>query len=358
MKLNAKLPLPPLRAKKKVQNRPLDEYRARPDHLRAAGGAYLVLPYGVIAELAPELQQQLTSLLHTIQRQHPGWTASMVYQVLPWTRIRVEDLDETELAWHGITCDVDPTTATMTYTRGGSPVPAGTVLGHRPAIDTAPHAPGTLPGARPPLLPPTPDGPPTPGPPVLSPQLRSARVARLQITRERKHALAEFAPTIDPAWAKAITASDDLWESDEQWKQLAAQDTELPDRQSPAGPQPRIRPRLCRCPSRRRPGLPSRFRPPNLPQAPRLRWPRKQHQQPPRPTIRRSTGRPISPRSAPIWRTSSSSRTEEQQSGLRLSPVLVPPERRPEFVRLFGERRPILYRTRDGVGQTCQPVRR
>lgn len=238
MKLNA-MKLPPLKAKKKVPNRPLDEYRGRPDHLRAAGGAYLVLPYGLVDELAPELQQQLTSLLHTIQRQHPGWAASTVYQVLPWTRIRVEDLDEKELAWHGITCDVDPSTATMTYSRGGSPVPAGTVLGHRPAVDTAPVAPGTLPGARPPLLPPAPDGPPAAGLPVLSPQLRSARAARLQTTRARKHALADYAPTIDPAWAQAITASDDLWQPGEQWKQLAAQDNELP---APVTAQPTTNP--------------------------------------------------------------------------------------------------------------------
>lgn len=111
----------------------------------------------------------------------------------------------------------------MTYSRAGTPVPADTILGHRPAIDPVPPLPGTSSGARPPLLPAAPDSPIPPGPPALSPTLRSVRNARIVETRRRREMIAAFAPTIDTDWAHALSVTDDLWGIDEQWKQLADQ---------------------------------------------------------------------------------------------------------------------------------------
>lgn len=233
-----KLPKLPVKKPAKTPTRPLDEYRSRPNHLHAAGGAYLVLPYGLLYSLPPERQQQLVDLLATINRQRPSWSADTVYQVLPWARIRPGDLDAQELAWHNIVGDVDAATGAMSYSRAGTPVPADTVLGHRPAIDTVPRPPGTSPGVRPPLLPAAPDSPVPPGPPALSPALRSVRAARIVQTRRRREAIAAFAPTIDTDWAHALSVTDDLWGTDEQWKQLARQNADVPQPAAVPPPEP------------------------------------------------------------------------------------------------------------------------
>jgi len=39
------------------------------------------------------------------------------------------------LTWHGITTDIDPTTGTVAYSRGGKPLSPETTVGHRPTPD-------------------------------------------------------------------------------------------------------------------------------------------------------------------------------------------------------------------------------
>jgi len=88
-------------------------YRDRPGHLADAGGAYLVLPYGLLHTLNGDRQQHLVDILTALAAIDPRWAATTTYQVLPWTRIRPGDLSDEELTWHGITSDIDPSTGAL-----------------------------------------------------------------------------------------------------------------------------------------------------------------------------------------------------------------------------------------------------
>lgn len=211
-------------------SQPISDYRAaHPNHLRAAGGAYLVLPYGLLDTLPVNQQQQLVDILTTIHANHPAWAERTTYQVLPWRRIRVGELDDRELSWHGITSDVDPATSTLTFLLpDGQQVQADTVLGHRPAADPAPTSTGTTAGLRPPLLPAPPEAAPIDTPAGRSQTARLGRAQRLITTRSRLAQLHSQHPEITTAWADAIAATDDAWGSDETWRTLAALDEPIP----------------------------------------------------------------------------------------------------------------------------------
>src|SRR5664279_1359513 len=77
----------------------VDTYRDRSGHLADAGGAYLVLPYGLLHTLNGDRQQHLVDILTALAAIHPRWAATTTYQVLPWTRIRPGDLSDEELTW-------------------------------------------------------------------------------------------------------------------------------------------------------------------------------------------------------------------------------------------------------------------
>ena len=176
----------------------VDTYRDRPGHLADAGGAYLVLPYGLLHTLNGDRQQHLVDILTTLAAIDPRWAATTTYQVLPWTRIRPGDLSDEELTWHGITSDIDPSTGALAYSRGGKPLHPDTIVGHRPAPDPIPAPAGTYPGARPALLPAGP-GPETPGsPPAISTGLRTERAQRMIETRRRRRLLAQHTPPPTP----------------------------------------------------------------------------------------------------------------------------------------------------------------
>jgi hypothetical protein len=208
-------------------------YRDRLDHLADAGGAYLVLPYGLLEQLSADQQQQIVHIAKYVARTNPQWALDTTYQVLPWVRVRPADLSAEELTWHGISSDIDPTTGTVAYSRGGRPISPETTLGHRPGLDATPAPPGTYPGARPALLPAAP-GLHLTG--IAAPQgLRTDRAKRLIETHQRREVLFQRAPTADPQWAEAILAADPLWGPDEDWKLLADQTTTEAD--PPAPPQ-------------------------------------------------------------------------------------------------------------------------
>src|SRR6476661_6928353 len=128
-------------------------YRDRLDHLADAGGAYLVLPYGLLDQLTIEQQLQVVHIVKEIARSNPQWASDTTYQVLHWVKVHPADLSAEELTWHGITSDIDPTTGTVAYSRGGRSLSPETTVGHRPIPDPTPVSPGTYPGARPALLP-------------------------------------------------------------------------------------------------------------------------------------------------------------------------------------------------------------
>ena len=129
----------------------IDAYRDRLNHLTDAGGAYLVLPYGLLAQLSADLQQQVVHIVDELARTNTQWASDSTYQVLHWVRIHPGDLSAEELTWHGITSDIDPTTGTVAYSRGGRPISPEMTVGHRPGLDATPAPPGTYPGARPAL---------------------------------------------------------------------------------------------------------------------------------------------------------------------------------------------------------------
>jgi hypothetical protein len=208
-------------------------YRDRLDHLADAGGAYLVLPYGLLEQLSAEQQQQIVHIAKEVARTNPRWALDTTYQVLPWVRVHPADLTTEELTWHGITSDIDPTTGTVAYNQGGKPLAPETTLGHRPAPDASPAPPGTHPGARPALLPATPGLHLAGITPATSQELRTDRVKRVIETRHRREVLFQRAPTADPQWGEAIIAADPLWGPDEDWKFLIDQTTTETDPPEP-----------------------------------------------------------------------------------------------------------------------------
>jgi hypothetical protein len=216
-----------LRRRASTEPRPpaVQTYRDQSGHLADAGGAYLVLPYGLLTMLNGDRQQQLVNILTELTATDPRWAATTTYQVLPWARIRPGDLSDEELTWHGITSDIDPSTGAVAYSRGGAPLHPDTVIGHRPTPDPIPAPAGTYPGARPALLPAGP-GPNTPDrPPATSTGLRTERANRMIETHRRRQLLARHTPNADTQWAEAIIAADPLWGPDQDWKLLIDQTT-------------------------------------------------------------------------------------------------------------------------------------
>jgi hypothetical protein len=216
-----------LRRRAPTQRPPaVDTYRHRPGHLADAGGAYLVLPYGLLHTLNGDRQQRLVDILTELAAIDPRWAATTTYQVLPWTRIRPGDLSDEELTWHGITSDIDPSTGAVAYSRGGAPVNPDTIIGHRPAPDTIPAPAGTYPGARPALLPAGP-GPETVALLAISKGrgLRTERAQRMIESHRRRQLLAQHAPAADVQWAEAVIAADPLWGPEQDWKLLIDQTT-------------------------------------------------------------------------------------------------------------------------------------
>jgi len=185
----------------------IDVYRDRLDHLADAGGAYLVLPYGLLDQLSAEQQLQVIDIVKELARTNPTWASNTTYQVLHWVRVHPADLSTEELTWHDITSDIDPTTGTVAYSRGGKPLPPETTVGHRPAPDATPAPPGTHPGARPALLPAAPGSILTGIAPETSQGLRTDRAKRVIETRRRREVLFQRAPNADPQWAEAIIAA-------------------------------------------------------------------------------------------------------------------------------------------------------
>ena len=209
-----------------VPTPPLQRYLRRPGRLTDAGNAYLVLPVGLLDQLPVDQQEQLVAIATTLATAYPTWANAMTYQVLPWARCRPADLSEHDLAWHGITHDVNPLTGTMGYLRGGEVIADDKVIGHRPTPDPAPTLPGSHPGARPPLLPAPPTRPQNHADVSSSNTLRSARSVRMVETQRRLRLVHQLAPTVDPSWADSIAATDALWGPDQEWHALVTQTTQ------------------------------------------------------------------------------------------------------------------------------------
>jgi hypothetical protein len=208
-------------------------YRDQLNHLADAGGAYLVLPYGLLDQLSAEQQQQLVHIVEEVARINPLWALNTTYQVLHWARVHPADLTTEELTWHGITTDIDPVTGTVAYSRGGKPLSPHTTVGHRPAPDATPAPPGTHPGARPVFLPAVLGSHLAGMTPAAAQGLRTERARRVVETRRRREVLFQRAPTADPHWAEAITTADPLWGPDEDWKLIVDQTTTDADPPAP-----------------------------------------------------------------------------------------------------------------------------
>ncbi len=205
---------------------PLQRYLRRPGRLTDAGNAYLVLPVGLLDQLPLDQQEQMVAIATALTTAHPNWANAMTYQVLPWARCRPADLSEDDLAWHGITHDVNPLTGTMGYLRGGEVIADDKVIGHRPTPDPVPTLPGSHPGARPPLLPAPPTRSQNHADVSSSNTLRSARGVRMVETQRRLRLVHQLAPTVDPPWADSIAATDALWGPDQEWHALVTQTTQ------------------------------------------------------------------------------------------------------------------------------------
>jgi len=203
----------------------IDAYRERLDHLADAGGAYLVLPYGLLAQLSADHQQQIVHIVKDVARTNPQWASNTTYQVLHWVRVHPADMNAEELTWHGITSDIDPPTGTVAYSREGRPMSPETTVGHRPGLDTTPAPPGTYPGARPALLPAAPGSRSAGRTSAAAHGLRTDRARQVIGIHQRRKALFEHAPTADPQWVEAIIAADPLWGLDQDWKLLIDQTT-------------------------------------------------------------------------------------------------------------------------------------
>ena len=208
-------------------------YRDQHNHLADAGGSYLVLPYGLLDQLSAEQQLQVVHIVEEIARTNPLWALNTAYQVLHWAKVHPADLSTEELTWHGITTDIDPATGTVTYSRGGKPLPPEATVGHRPAPDATPAPRGTHPGARPALLPAALGLQPAEMTPAAAHGMRTDRAKRVIETRRRREVLSQRAPTADPHWAEAIIAADPLWGPDEGWKLLIDQTTTDTDPPAP-----------------------------------------------------------------------------------------------------------------------------
>jgi hypothetical protein len=193
--------------------------------LADAGGAYLVLPYGLLDQLSAERQQQIVHIAEEVARSNPRWASDTTYQVLHWVKVHPGDLSAEELTWHGITSDIDPTIGTVAYNRAGKPLSTKTIVGHRPAPDATSAPTGTHPGARPALLPAAPGSHLTGIATATSQGLRTHRAKRVIETHCRREVLFQREPTADPQWAEAIIAADPLWGPGEDWKLLIDQTT-------------------------------------------------------------------------------------------------------------------------------------
>ena len=69
-----------LRRRAPTQRPPaVDTYRHRPGHLADAGGAYLVLPYGLLHTLNGDRQQHLVDILTALAATDPRWAATTTY---------------------------------------------------------------------------------------------------------------------------------------------------------------------------------------------------------------------------------------------------------------------------------------
>jgi hypothetical protein len=215
----------------------IDAYRDQIDHLADAGGAYLVLPYGLLEQVSAEQQQQLVRILKDIARTNPRWALDTTYQVLHWVRVHPADLSAEELTWHGISNDIDPITGTVAYSRGGRSMSPEAAVGYRPGLDATPAPPGTHPGARPALLPAVPGSHLMGVASATSKGLRTDRARRMIETHRRREVLFQRAPAADHQWAEAIITADPLWGPDEDWQLLIDQTTTQAE---PPGPPPRL----------------------------------------------------------------------------------------------------------------------
>ena len=91
-----------LRRRAPTQRPPaVDTYRHRPAHLTDAGGAYLVLPYGLLHTLNGDRQQHLVDILYRPHHHRPSVGIDPTYQGVPWAQIRAGDLtdERADLFW-------------------------------------------------------------------------------------------------------------------------------------------------------------------------------------------------------------------------------------------------------------------
>lgn len=209
---------------------PIELYHASGRQLQSSGGAYVVLPYGLLAELSRNDQASLVDLLKKLARENSAWTHDITYEVRAWRRVRVSDLSDEDLTWHGITTDVGDT-GDLTYTRGGRELAEDVVVGHRPVIDPTATLPGTYPGGRPQVMPTTPQE----AAPGLGPgsdrRFRRGRAERLMLIRQRREAIVghvDEAHALDGGWVWSIASTDELWGPDEQWKLLLGEHVTVP----------------------------------------------------------------------------------------------------------------------------------
>lgn len=225
----------------------LAHVRSRGRRRTDAGGAYIVLPVGLVDQLPHELQQQLVDIADQIGQLHPDWAQNITYQVLPWARRRPADLTPEELTWFGITQDMDPAGGDIAYWRSGEQLPPDHVVGHRSTLDVVPVLPGTHPGARPPLLPAMPHTPaPGTGHQAVAVNARLARASQVATIQQRLAILQAADSSVDHAWAQGIATADELWGSDQKWRTLLQNTTHTPTidvrRPTPAEAPPRPAP--------------------------------------------------------------------------------------------------------------------
>ena len=130
-----------------------------PGPTRSPGGRRWRLPGVALRAARPTQRRAATANRRTssktLARTNPRWASDTTYQVLHWARVHPADLSAEELTWHGITSDIDPTTGTVAYSRGGRPMSPETTVGHRPAPDrnssttrNAPRSPSRAPARR------------------------------------------------------------------------------------------------------------------------------------------------------------------------------------------------------------------
>ena len=86
----------------------------------------------------PPAQEQQLPAIHAY-RDRLDRLADTTYQVLHWVRVHPADLSAEELTWHGIASDIDPTTGTVAYSRGGRPMSPETTVGPVQDSTRLPH---------------------------------------------------------------------------------------------------------------------------------------------------------------------------------------------------------------------------